>query len=50
MPMKKSVFKLLHKFNKAVLPRYGGKDPLQLTSFERAIVAYQYYGLINSLD
>jgi hypothetical protein len=48
--MKKEFFKILHKFNKAVLPKLSKKDPLKLTKFEQALVAYKYYVLINSLE
>jgi hypothetical protein len=48
--MKKEFFKILHKFNKTVLPKLSKKDPLKLTKFEQALVAYKYYVLINSLE
>ncbi|MBX2951903.1 MAG: hypothetical protein KF870_05325 [Leadbetterella sp.] len=48
--MKKSFFRFLNKVNKAVLPKYSKKDPMKLTKFEQAVVAYKYYVLINSLD
>ncbi len=48
--MKKQFFKIVNKLNKAVLPRLSKKDPTELTKFERVLVAYKYYVLINSLD
>ncbi|WP_185097244.1 hypothetical protein [Chryseobacterium sp. Leaf180] len=48
--MKKSFFKFLHKINKAVLPKLSNKDPLKLTKWQKAILAYRYYVLINSMD
>lgn len=48
--MKKSFFKALNKFNQAVLPKFGKKDPLKLSKFEKLILGYKYYVLINSLD
>lgn len=48
--MKRAFFQLLHKFNKAALPKLSKKDPLKLTKFEQAVVAYKYYVLINSLE
>ncbi len=47
--MKKLFFKLLLKFNNAVLPRYAGKDPLKLTQFQKAILAFRYWVLKNAL-
>lgn len=48
--MKKSLFKVLAKINKAILPRYSKKDVTKLTKFEQAIVGYRYWVLINALD
>jgi hypothetical protein len=47
--MKRSFFKVLNKINQVLLPKYSKKDPLKLTKFERAIVGYKYYVLINSM-
>lgn len=48
--MKKLFFKILNRFNKAVLPKLSKKNPLKLTKLEKGITAYRYYVLINSLD
>jgi len=48
--MKKSVFKLLNKINKKILPKLSDKDPLTLTKFQKGILAYRYFVLINSMD
>ncbi|MCU7618149.1 hypothetical protein NZ698_13140 [Chryseobacterium sp. PBS4-4] len=48
--MKKSVFRFLNKINKKVLPKLSVKDPLKLTKFQKAILAYRYFVLINSMD
>lgn len=48
--MKKSIFKLLNKVNKAVLPKFSQKDPAQLEKWQQAIIAYRYYVLTQSLD
>ena len=48
--MKKSFFRVLNKFNKAFLPKLSKKDPLKLTKFEKILLGYKYYVLINSLD
>lgn len=48
--MKKSVFRLLNKINKAVLPKLSDKDPAKLTKLQKGILAYRYFVLINSMD
>lgn len=48
--MKKQFFKIARKLNKALLPNLGKKDPSKFTKFEKALAAYKYYVLINSLD
>ncbi len=48
--MKKYFFRIVHKLNRVLLPTLSKKDPTKLTKFERAIVAFRYYVLINSLD
>ncbi|MCX8526087.1 hypothetical protein OF897_19415 [Chryseobacterium formosus] len=48
--MKKSVFKFLNKINKKILPKLSDKDPLKLTKFQKGILAYRYFVLINSMD
>lgn len=47
--MKKSIFKLLVTLNKAVLPSYYNRDPLKLSNLQKAILAYRYWALTNSL-
>lgn len=47
--MKKLFFKGLLRFNNAVLPRYAGKDPLELTPFQKGILAFRYWVLKNAL-
>ncbi|NRS92394.1 hypothetical protein HNQ03_001462 [Chryseobacterium sp. 16F] len=48
--MKKKFFFTLNEINKKVLPKLSGKDPLKMNKFQKAILAYRYYVLINSLD
>ncbi|WP_167442956.1 MULTISPECIES: hypothetical protein [Chryseobacterium] len=48
--MKKSIFRFLNKMNKAVLPKLSDKDPTKLTKVQKAILAYRYFILTNSLD
>lgn len=47
--MKKSLFKLLVTINKAVLPSYYNQDPMKLSNVQKAILAYRYWALTNSL-
>lgn len=47
--MKKQLFKLLNKFNKFVLPSYYQKDPMKLTTFQKAILGFRYWVLTNSM-
>ena len=48
--MKQQFFIILNKFNKKVFPKLGGQDPLKMNKFQKAILAYRYYVVINSLD
>ena len=36
--------------NKAILPKLSDKDPNKLTKIQKAILAYRYFVLINSLE
>jgi hypothetical protein len=47
--MKKWFFKILVKINKAVLPSLYQKDPMRLTTLQKAILAYRYWALTQSL-
>jgi len=48
--MKKGLFKILVKINKALLPSLYKKDPNKLTTFQKAILGYRYWVLTNALD
>jgi hypothetical protein len=47
--MKVKVFKILVKLNKAILPSYYLKDPMKLTTFQKAVLGFRYWALTNSL-
>ncbi|MBT1696736.1 hypothetical protein KK083_07615 [Fulvivirgaceae bacterium PWU4] len=47
--MKKSLFRLLARINKVVLPRYSKRDITRLSKLDKAIVAYRYWITKNSL-
>ena len=50
--MKKSLFKLLAKINKAILPIFGKRhlDLSKATKLQLAIIAWRYYVTTNALD
>lgn len=47
--MKRLVFKLLVKLNKLILPSYYKKDPMKLSTFQKAVLGFRYWALTNSL-
>ncbi|WP_342328036.1 hypothetical protein [Pedobacter sp. FW305-3-2-15-E-R2A2] len=47
--MKTSLFKMLAKVNKVVLPSLYKKDPMKLSTLQKAILGYRYWVLTNSL-
>lgn len=47
--MNKTIFKILAKLNKVILPRYSKHDITRLTKFQQAIVGYRYWVTKNSL-
>lgn len=48
--MKIKFFKFLNKLNKALLPKYGNRDPLKLKKYQQAIIAYRYFILMRALE
>jgi hypothetical protein len=48
--LKKSLFKVLAKINKVVMPRYSQRDATKLSKFDKGMVAYRYWVTINALD
>lgn len=48
--LKKSVFKMLAKLNKVILPRYSKRDITKLSNVDKALVAYRYWVTLNALD
>jgi hypothetical protein len=47
--MRKSLFKILAKVNKIVLPRYSKKDLNRLSKLDKALIAFRYWVTHNSL-
>lgn len=48
--MKKIIFRLLNKINKAIFPKLSNKNPNSLNRFQKGILAYRYFVLVHSLD
>ncbi len=48
--MKKSIFKVLAKINRVIIPRYSKRDFTKLSKFDQALIAYRYWVTTNSLD
>jgi len=50
--MKKSIFKLLAKINRRLLPSYSKKqlDLSKASKLQMAIIGWRYYVTINALD
>lgn len=48
--MKKSLFKILARLNKWILPRYSKRDITRLSKVDQAIIGYRYWVTKNSLD
>jgi hypothetical protein len=48
--MKRPLFKILARLNKALLPSFGRKDLSRLTGLEKALIAYRYWVTRNALD
>lgn len=49
MPIRKRLFRVLARINKAVLPKLWDKDLLRLTPVQKAIVGYRYWVTRNAL-
>jgi len=47
--VKKTVFKILARLNKFILPRYSQRDLSRLSKFDQAVIAYRYWVTVNSL-
>lgn len=47
--IKKTLFKLLVNLNNSILPSYYQKDPMHLTTFQKAVLGFRYWALTQSL-
>ena len=48
--MKKSLFKVLARMNKWLLPRYSKRDLGRLSRLDQAIIGFRYWVTKNALD
>lgn len=48
--MKKSLFKVLARINKWILPRYSQRDITRLSKFDQALIGYRYWVTKNALE
>ena len=48
--VKKSIFKILAKLNKLILPKYSKRDLSKLSKVDNALVAYRYWVTLHVLD
>lgn len=48
--MKRSLFRILARLNKLILPSYGQRDLSKLSKLDKAIVAFRYWVTTNSLE
>ena len=47
--MKKLIFRILARINKAILPKYYKRDLKNLKKWEMAIVGYKYWVTCNAI-
>jgi hypothetical protein len=47
--MEKTIFKILAKLNKLILPRYSKRDITRLSKIDKGLVAFRYWVTKNSL-
>jgi hypothetical protein len=48
--VKKTLFKVLAKINRVILPRYSKRDITKLSGIDKAFIAYRYWVTRNALD
>ncbi len=46
----KSIFRILAKINKLILPKYSKRDLSKLSKVDKALVAYRYWVTLHVLD
>ncbi len=48
--MKKTIYQILAKLNRLILPRYSKRDITKLSKLGKALVAYRYWVTIHSIE
>jgi hypothetical protein len=48
--MKKTLFKIMARINRWVLPRYSKRDLSSLSKLDQALIAFRYWVTRNSLE
>jgi hypothetical protein len=48
--MKKTLFRILARINKLILPRYSKRDINRLSKIDKALVAYRYWVTLHALE
>ena len=48
--MKKTLYQILARVNKVILPRYSKRDFTRLSKVGKAIVAYRYWVTIHAIE
>jgi hypothetical protein len=48
--MKKSLFKVVARINRWILPRYSKRDLARLSKLDQALIAFRYWVTKNSLE
>ncbi|CAN5219289.1 hypothetical protein BH09BAC3_BH09BAC3_26500 [soil metagenome] len=48
--IRKSLFKILSRFNKAILPSVSKLDMNRLSKTDKALIAYKYWVTLNVLE
>jgi len=47
--VRKSIFRVIAKLNKIILPRYSNRELSKLSRFDKLIIGYRYYITKNAL-
>jgi hypothetical protein len=48
--MKKTLFRVLARVNKWILPRYSKRDLAKLSKVDQALIAYRYWVTKNAIE
>jgi len=48
--LRKTIFRILAKINKLILPKYSRRDLSRLSKIDKALIAYRYWVTIHALE